>query len=269
MTNAALEKLCEQIVTARTEKKLTPEKVASAIRFDENYIVALEAGDLAALPQGYARMFYRSYLKFLNLDTEENFELLAMALGKLPDSNPVAEKKEDTSKSKRPSEAAKHITWLPIILVIALLVYFSIDYISSKSEVEAPVKEVTVEDAKLLIDTVTVDSSKIIPQAKSDSISLTLHARGPVFVLAKLDSINEFKRTIRDTSDIVIWAKEHINLYVSEGSRLGVTFQDTTISALSAPDVRVNYMIFTPAGVGKKGLARKKIANDETPLPSN
>jgi hypothetical protein len=272
MKNAALEELSAKLKLERENRKLSAEKVSNAIRFDDTYIVAMESGELEALPQGYARMFFRSYLKYLGLDSAENLELLAQALDSpLPKKSPL---ESDTvtakkSESRAPSEAVKHITWLPIVFVLALLIYFSVDYFNSKSIDEEPVKELSLQDSKALIDTVTVDSTKLIKHYKEDSLRLFIAAKAPVFVVAKLDSLHDYKKRLVANQKDTIRASQHINLYVSEGSHLALSFQDSTIEALSAPNLRINYMIFTKAGIGARGLSRKKEKNVKDSLSSN
>lgn len=57
---------------AREEKRLTPTEVSRRLKLPIKYLEALESGRWHELPEGsYARLFVRTYAKYLGLPTEE------------------------------------------------------------------------------------------------------------------------------------------------------------------------------------------------------
>jgi len=61
----------EWIRTRRRERGLSLDQVSAATRIDRQYLEALEAGNIALLPEPYMRAFLKTYATFLGLDGTE------------------------------------------------------------------------------------------------------------------------------------------------------------------------------------------------------
>ena len=55
----------------RKDRNLSIRQVSEATRIDEHYLRALEAGNVALLPEPYMRAFLKTYASYLGLDSEE------------------------------------------------------------------------------------------------------------------------------------------------------------------------------------------------------
>lgn len=270
MNLVLLQEFIPRIKEAREAKKLSIAKASNAMRIDEKYLQAIEDAELSKLPQAYERMFIKSYMKFLGIDTDENLGLLVKAFEDVLEqkSPSISEESKEDKNSKTPVYLAKHLSWIPIVLVISLMTYFSIDYFSSKKEVpEEPLKEISLETAKATIDTVTVDTAKLIAEEHSDdSLRLDLHILEPVFIFAKTDSLKEHKIAAVKFKQYQIKALEHINLYIADGSKVNLTFNDSNYGVLTPANYKVNFLIFTKDGLIDRGITKREVVNDPIPV---
>ncbi len=71
MGEASLQSYGAWIRKKRKERGLSIRQVSEATRIDEQYLKALEAGNIALLPEPYMRAFLKTYASFLGLDPEE------------------------------------------------------------------------------------------------------------------------------------------------------------------------------------------------------
>lgn len=263
MSLEAKSALCEIIKQARKDKGLSLTKVSNSLRLDEAYLQYIEAGEFEKLPAAYERMFIKSYLKFLVLDTEENLKLVGEIFNQVEEKQIVQPHKTPDRSAKSLMPMAKHVAWFPIVLVILLFIYISYTYINSAVDEPEPVAELSLEDAIASIDTVTVDTAKqMVSQNKNDSLTLNLHVLDPVYLFSRTDSLNERKISGKKFQHYQIKAANRINLYMSDGSRVNVTFNDSNYGVLTPPDYRVNFMIFTKDGLINRGISKKKAVND-------
>lgn len=269
MSLEAKNALCEIIKKAREDKGLTLTKVSNSLRLDEAYLQSIESGEFEKLPAAYERMFLKSYMKFLSLDTEENLKLVGKIFNLPEEKQNLQPQKAAERPSKPLMPMAKHVAWFPIVLVVLLFIYISYTYINTAVDEPEPVAELSLKDAIATIDTVTIDTAKFMAaQIKNDSLTLNLHVLEPVYLFARADSLHEHKISGKKFQHYQIKAANRINLYMSDGSRVNVTFNDSNYGVLTPPDYRVNFMIFTIDGLVNRGISKKKEVNDSLPTDS-
>ena len=149
--------------------------VAAQIRLAPRQIEALEADDLAHLPElPFVRGFVRSYAKLLQLDDQP-------LLATLPDPHAVSERIEPESVEVpfniQQLSARQNQMWLYATAVIAVLVaIFAIwHYAAPKVDVKAPVSDI-IESSITLPDLSQIGSEV----AASDVVAIEEHAIAPV-----------------------------------------------------------------------------------------
>jgi cytoskeleton protein RodZ len=120
---------------ARKANKYTVDDISEHIKIPVNYIIAIEANDLAALPGAtFARGYIRAYAKFLEISDKSIMEIYNQAA-------PVDQAKNLKPRSNLPSEASsqsplfKTITMLLIIAGITAVIYGSFQYYQEKADV--------------------------------------------------------------------------------------------------------------------------------------
>lgn len=123
--------------------------VAAQIRLAPRQIDALEADDLAHLPElPFVRGFVRSYAKLLQLDDQP-------LLATLPDPHAVSERIEPESVEvpfniQQLSAQQNRMWWYATALIAVLAVLFAIwHFVTPKEEVKAPVSDITASSITL------------------------------------------------------------------------------------------------------------------------
>ena len=66
--------LFERLKKIRLEKNLTLESISDKYRVQLKYLKSLEKGDLLDIPEVYDKLFFRSYIKALELNEEEYYD---------------------------------------------------------------------------------------------------------------------------------------------------------------------------------------------------
>jgi len=75
MENSNSEKnVFEKLKDIRLQKEISLESISQKSRIQLKYMQALEEGSLLQIPEVYDKLFFRSYLKALEVDEEDYFE---------------------------------------------------------------------------------------------------------------------------------------------------------------------------------------------------
>jgi len=84
---------------AREEKHMTLAEAADKTKIRQAYLEAIEAGDLASLPEDpvYVRGFVRIYAKVLGLDPDQAAKMYDEG-GKVPEEEPIAEYRSENGQ---------------------------------------------------------------------------------------------------------------------------------------------------------------------------
>ena len=250
---STIEELCSQIRSVREEKKYTLQKLSSTLKIREDYLDAIERAAFSELPEGYERIFFKTYLKYLDLDNDEylsHADRLYFKVGMDIDAAPK-------SNSVDPAKLKKLVMWVPVILVLGVLTYFVIINFTT-DDVQEPVKEISIEEAKATIDTVVtpvIEKDTIIV----DSLRLRVEVLNTEFFYIKIDSLTEIKRTGRAGKEYNFKALKNFNVYVADGSNTRIFLNDSLVQDKTQKDYRINYLYLDRTGVVDKSITKLKI----------
>lgn len=107
---------------ARQEQGLCVEDLAKCTNIRPQYLIAMEAGDLEALPgEAYVRPFLRTYAKALGLDVDQ--VMLEFETRALPSQDELASMREQRARHRAKRRRQSTLKMLAMIVALAGLGY--------------------------------------------------------------------------------------------------------------------------------------------------
>ncbi|WP_347860570.1 helix-turn-helix domain-containing protein [Salimicrobium sp. PL1-032A] len=154
---------------ARDTKEMSLEEVQAATKIQKRYLQAIEENDFDALPgKFYTRAFIREYASTVGLNPEEVMEEYRSELPSMEEETTipytgVQTTTRDSSDQKKPGKSSKvfpAIITVALICVIAFVIYFFTQQLSTPSETGADVEEPQ--------DEVVISGGEDTPKAEGD-----------------------------------------------------------------------------------------------------
>jgi len=173
--------LFKRLQEIRKQKKISLEAIAESLRVQLKYLKALEEGDLANVPEVYDKLFFRSYLKALDLPVDEYYEqfLEYRRSIRLDKTTTVFEFGDRSPELHNKFNPKSLIYLLPIMAVVILIWILFRNTELVPSNTLAEVEEIDIRDIVADLEQkqfVPVDSDSV---ATVDSLALmSLQLRG-------------------------------------------------------------------------------------------
>ncbi len=204
--------LFERLKKIRLEKNLSLESISDKYRIQIKYLYSLEDGDLLAIPEVYDKMFFRSYIKALELDTEEYFdEFIAYRRSVRLDKTTSVFDFSHQETEKKYLNFRNLFVILPIfiVLVVVWILVNNTEMIQSSSD--TAIDEINIQDVVRKIE----QQEKMIQDSleqqtfSSDTLDLTLTGLRRTWFRVVIDAA--------DTSEYLFNGGETMNLKASAG----------------------------------------------------
>lgn len=264
--------LGQALATRRESLNLSVELIAQRMRLNPAYIRAIEADQQDQLPDGYARIFIKSYMRQLNCesdpDMQQRFNQFFDVASTVPaETESVTDGPAKHWRNRVPDrveispELRKVIVWMPFVIIFALLVYVASEFIETAPD--SPVKEMTVDEA---LKTLNADSMSVAERQvtvnDTDSMRLVLNVLEPVFIFVYVDSARQYRVRADSNQTLRYQAESQFNLYIADGGKVRITFNDSAYGTVTAPNVRVNSLIFNRRGLIERLVSPIRSASD-------
>ncbi|MDR0735888.1 MAG: helix-turn-helix domain-containing protein [Zoogloeaceae bacterium] len=224
---AAEVRVGRQLEAAREAQKLEVSDVAQRLRLGERQVLALESGDLAALPgRTFVRGFVRNYARVVNLEAAPLLEILdgvdklSAPRLELPESTHVVMPGRQEADAKDSSLVA--VTGL-VLLLIAVLLYF---FLPEQSWMPVRGGQWTEEDRQAEAEPDADNATPVLEESESvGSAPVTLAADAPEPEAPSASAappsspvadngvqfsfIQESWVEVRDRNDVVLSSRQH------------------------------------------------------------
>ncbi len=204
----------EELKKIREEKNITLEEISAESRIQISYLRAIEAGEFEKIPEVYDKLFFQSYLSYLQVADEERYMEMYRKLRKetfSPTPTTTMRRMVTARDDSHPVFNKKNmIVAVPALGVIALLLFFAlnsemISFGSQKKVRELPVRQI-VQD---------IEESR---QESKASLSATVENSAPATpaVNISLTAIDttwlRFVKDNRDTSEYLLYTGNRVTL---------------------------------------------------------
>jgi len=170
--------LFERLKKIRIEKEIRIETISESSKIQLKYLQSLEEGDLLSIPEVYDKLFFRSYLKTLEVEDEESCfdEFLdirsRIRLDKTTTTIEISQPSKDT-KSKILSHPNIFVV-LPIVLIVVVFAILLMNTEMIGTSSEGKVQEIDIKNVVQRIEAKEqkkIDSLNTVKAAKLDSVN--------------------------------------------------------------------------------------------------
>ena len=161
--------LFEFLKQAREKQKLTLKQISQKSRIHIKYLEAIESGDLKEIPSVYDKLFFQTYLSFIEVEDSQKIMdeyLVIRGEGKLPDKFIDLEIKNDENIF---SHIKKIYFIIPALILIVIVIILAMYTKQSDDQGKKPVKELTVKDVVAEINKKETEK-KLAAQIVKDSL---------------------------------------------------------------------------------------------------
>ncbi|RMH64156.1 MAG: helix-turn-helix domain-containing protein [Calditrichaeota bacterium] len=192
----------EELKAHREAKKITLQEISAESRIQIMYLEAIEAGAFEKIPEVYDKLFFQSYLSYLQVEDEQKYLDAFRALRK----QTFSPTPTTTMRRLIPKQDDGHpvfnkknmIIVLPLLFIIALIVFFAIN----SQLVETPEKE---KVAELPIRQIAreIEARQKTPSA-AEAVSEVTEGPKEILVRLELSAVDStWMRFIKDHRDTV------------------------------------------------------------------
>jgi transcriptional regulator with XRE-family HTH domain len=260
MENSNSEKnVFEKLKDIRQQKEISLESISQTSRIQLKYIQALEEGNLLNIPEVYDKLFFRSYLKTLEVDEEDYFEEFLKYRQKVR-IDKTTSIIEFTSPSKE--QEGKIFTHrnlfvvLPFTLIVILVAILLINTEMIGTSSDGKVQEIDIKNVvqRLEAEEKAKLDSVILSEQSDSTLSLKVKAIKKTWfrVIADKSDTNEFLLTSGQNIDIV--AQNMFEFLIGRADGLQMVLNGEKLDAVGTDNTVVLYMLIDSSGIVTKRL---------------
>jgi len=255
--------LFEELKNLRQEKDISLKTVAERSRIQMKYLEALEKGDLLKIPEVYDKLFFKSYLKALDLDPEIYFDRFIdfrRALRIDRTTSVIQISSLDKENERKIFNHRNLFVILPFSLIILVVAFLLINTEMVSTSTDGKVQEIDIVNV--------VDRMKAREQARQDSLNhlqdsirvrgsglaVSIDARHKTWFRSVTDKMDTSEYLLKKGQKMEISADSLVEFligradglhFILNGKDLGVPDQDSLV---------VRYMRIDSSGVAVKLL---------------
>ena len=198
-----MEEFFSRLREERESKGLDLADISEKTKINEQFLKALEEGNLKGLPKGYDRIFMKSYLIAIGTDVEQTLEEFDRYLGRREPTQIIDLDEFEREKQKTAlniNEKFKYLfMWVPVVIILSVLIYLFLRFGLDDQDTSngAKISEIKVED--YIDDLDTTQSAVFVPpkEIESDSLFISMTGLRKTWVRMVVDR--------RDTSEYTLY----------------------------------------------------------------
>ena len=259
----------ERLKQIRLEKKLKLETISAKSKIHLRFLEALESGNLEEIPGVYNKLFFKTYLSFLQLENEQEYmdEFERLSKETTPLQTSTIRRVRVEKQDRRKSSLIKTIYIVAPLLVVAVI--FAVLAINSTGVDEKDGNEEVQElSVQKIAEQMLLEQEK---QAAEKADSTTIDT---ISVTADLSAVQRtWIRVIKDradTTEYLLAARETLSLKADSllnflvGNAAGIKFtvNGSPVGILGKEGQVITRLLLTKQGIVSKSI--KQIKKKET-----
>ena len=251
----------DELKNIRTQKGISLETISKDSRIQLSYLQAIESGEFEKIPEVYDKLFFQTYLSYLNIDDPEKYMKEFKSLRKeifYPTPTTTIQRIK-TSKVKNHSFFNLRTLFLggPIILLVIIIGFMawnskSVGNGSDKNVKELPVRKI-VADIEALEKTKSEKAETIKnEQNSSQQVSVAIGAVDTTWLRFVKDNQDTTEYMLYPGNKVSIKADSSLQFLIGNASGLKFTVNGEDKGFLANPGEVISYMKITRAGIVDK-----------------
>ncbi len=266
--------LFELLKKTRENQKLTLKEISQKSRISIKYLEALELGNYKEIPSIYDKLFFQTYLSFLNIENKDKIldeYNVIRGEGQLPEKFTDIEIKNDGNFF---NHIKKIYFILPALVLIIIVIILAMYTKQDDDQGMLPVKELTVKDVVEEINKKELEEI-VAAQSIKDSLAGKEKVSVDIFALEKT-----WIRVIKDHKDtteymlilndkIVISADSVLTFLIGNANGLKMTVNGKDEGKIGNKGEIITFMKVTPKGIVAKNIKQPIKGNKVDTLQNN
>ena len=252
----------EELKKIRVEKKITLKQISQSTRIHLKYLESLEEGDLLEIPEIYDKLFFKSYIKALDVPEAEYYDRFLEYRKTIRDDRTAILDMTQTDSEITSEFNYKNLLYFVPIIIAILIVWFLISNTLMINNDTDTVKELNIQEVAAKMQS-AIDSAK---SARVKSNQDTLQASQSTMLNLNVNAIEEtwFRIIIdeRDTSEFLLKKGENISFssqkyfdfLIGKANGLQIKMKDSTYGPFGDKGQVVKYMRIDSSGIAAKIL---------------
>jgi transcriptional regulator with XRE-family HTH domain len=254
--------LFDELRDMRVQKGISLADVAEKSRIQLKYLESLEKGDILKIPEVYDKLFFRSYLKALDIAEEQYFERFLEYRRTIRvdrTTSVIQVSKSSTESDKKIFSHRNLFVLLPFSLLIFVIVLLLINTEMIDNAPEGKVQEIDIKNIVERLEARELAKVDSVQQTKRDTLALFMN------ISARRKTWFRLVTDKRDTSEYLLLRGQRIDRKADSTFEFLIGRADGLQIALNGKDLKiatndssvVTYMLIDSSGVVVRRLKNK------------
>ncbi|KAA3617407.1 MAG: DUF4115 domain-containing protein [Calditrichaeota bacterium] len=268
--------LFEHLKKIRLKKNISLKTIAQDSRIQLSYLEAIESGEFEKIPEVYDKLFFQTYISYLNVDEPEKYLAEFKALRKeiyYPTPTTTIQRIKTTREKNNSIFNLRTLFFAgPVVLIVIILGFLAwnskLTGDSSEEKVkELPVRKIVAEiEAK---EQAKIDSVKEVTREinNTSNVIIDVSAVDTTWLRFIKDKKDTLEYTLYTGNTINISADSVVQFLIGNASGLEFNINGENKGALGNEGEVISYMAVTPEGIRdirKKIINKQEVVNDTT-----
>jgi cytoskeletal protein RodZ len=245
----------EELKKIRSQKKIDLKKIAEDSRIQLDYLQAFENGDIQKIPEVYDKLFFRSYLKALEVD-EEYYYKEFLKYRKRIRVDKTTTVIDIVSKSRAEHKVLNYKNFLIILpFIIVLLVLW---LLVKHTEILVPEEKEAIQEID--IQSVVQEMNAIV-ETKQDTledvindIALVINGLQKTWFRVIVDKRDTSEYLLNRGNQLNLHAKDYFEFLIGRADGLKLQLNGEDLGVLGPDSLVISYLLVDSSGIAVKRL---------------
>ncbi len=259
--NEKYENLFEHLKKIRLSKNISLKTIAQDSRIQISYLEAIESGEFEKIPEVYDKLFFQTYISYLNVDDPDKYLLEFKALRKeiyYPTPTTTIQRIKTSNEKSNYLFNLRTLFFVgPVVLIVLIISFLAWNSKSAGDSSDEKVKELPVrkivEDIEAK-DKAKSDSLSRATQAKVeiDSVNIAINAIERTWLRFVKDNKDTLEYTLNVGNSLTIKADSSVQFLIGNAAGLEFKINDIDKGVLGKKGEVITYLKVTPEGIAVK-----------------
>jgi cytoskeletal protein RodZ len=261
--NEEQKNIFDELKRIRLEKKITLKQISQSTRIQLKYLESLEKGNLLEIPEIYDKLFFKSYIKYLNIPESEYYDQFLEFRKTIRDDRTAILDMTQTESSVEHEFNYKNLLYFVPILMAILIIWFLIsNTLIIEDEKTESIKEVSVlevaERIQSKIDSVKLSETQVQEDSllfnKSTLLNLSISALQRTWFRVIVDERDTSEYLLQRGQNVSFSSEKCFDFLIGKANGLKMTLNNIPYGPFGIEGQIVKYMRIDSSGVSKKIL---------------
>jgi transcriptional regulator with XRE-family HTH domain len=262
--------LFEQLKKIRLSKNISLKTIARDSRIQVSYLEAIESGEFEKIPEVYDKLFFQTYISYLNVDEPDKYLAEFKALRKeiyYPTPTTTIQRIKTINTKKNTFLNLKTVFFVgPAVLLVIIIGFLAwnsklVGDSSDGKIKELPVRKI-VEDIEAKEKAISDSLFNVANESKeirSGSVSISMTAIDTTWLRYVKDNKDTIEYTMHPGNTISIEADSSVQFLIGNAGGVNFSINGVNKGLLGKKGEVVSYLKVTPNGIA--AMRTKKINN--------